>query len=68
MTFGEGDSVRVKNARVHPYVGKVIKLLPVSVRVEFPRGGYGDTVYVEDFHPSRLEIVPAQTPPPTKGN
>lgn len=75
MTFKVGDPVRVLRSRVHPYDGKVIGLLPVNVRVEFDRGGYGGVGYIEAIQPNRLELIqdhktnadaPAATNP--KGN
>ena len=53
--FAKGDKVRVLRTRVHKYEGVVVGLLPRRVRVEFPHGGYGDTPYIEDFQPERLE-------------
>ena len=50
-----GVRVRVLHSRVHPHPGRVIELLPVRVRVEFPTGGYGGTPYRDDFHPTQLE-------------
>lgn len=52
--FKVGDRVFVRNARVHPYTGTVIGILPRRVRVEFPHGGFGNTPYIEDFYPNRL--------------
>ena len=52
-----GDQVRVLRTRVHPHPGRVIELLPVRVRVEFPTGGYGGTSYVEEFALERLAKV-----------
>lgn len=55
-----GDHVQVLRTRVHPHPGRVIELLPVRVRVEFPTGGYGGSPYVEDFTPQRLELFEAR--------
>ncbi len=61
--FKVGDKVRVVRTRVHKYEGVVIGLLPRRIRVEFPHGGYGDTPYIEDFQPEKLEHTePGNTP------
>jgi hypothetical protein len=57
-----GDAVRVLKTRVHKHEGKVIGILPVRVRVEFPHGGYGNTPYIEDFRPERLEKTSGTRP------
>jgi hypothetical protein len=64
--FNEGDAVRVLRTRVHKYEGVVVGLLPRRIRVEFPRGGYGDTPYIEDFQPDRLEKIYPDNSPETK--
>jgi len=55
--FDKGDAVRVLRTRVHKHEGVVVGLLPRRIRVEFPHGGYGDTPYIEDFLPDRLEKI-----------
>lgn len=54
-----GDRVRVLRTRVHVHPGVVVGVLPRRVRVEFPHGGYGNSPYIEDFYPDKLEKEPS---------